>query len=172
MATTKIPPIQIEPVANWWTEIGRTTLGSAAATMDVTIPATRYLTVLVTIVNPTSGIEVRVRCNDDTGTNYTSRLSQAGAADSTWTSYAYGMACANTGAIIQIYAMEWINIASSPKTGTIRNSRGGTAIASAPGRDEGAICWVNNTNAITKFSIYPSTGTFGADSEIVVLGHN
>ena len=84
-------------VSGGWKEVGRTTLGSAGDTIDVTsLPDKRYYMVLTDIIaSGTVGIRHRLgNSSIDTGSNYAIRSSYNGGADGSWASqdYMYGSA--------------------------------------------------------------------------------
>jgi hypothetical protein len=70
-----------------WVEVGRTTLGAAGSTIDVTsLPDKRYYMVLSDIFATGGSIDFTLRFNGDSGSNYAYRKSEDGAADGTSTS--------------------------------------------------------------------------------------
>ena len=71
---------------NSWKELGRTTLGSAGDTIDVSSFAAKDNIMILGHYIPSGDIAVRQQFNSDTGSNYATRYSENGGADSTGTS--------------------------------------------------------------------------------------
>lgn len=154
----------------WWEELGRTTLGSTADTITVSsLTAKKYLKVIVHILN-SGQVSPVVRFNNDSGTNYTRRISSDGGADSTATGATNGLSVPAVSGMVFL-EFDVANIATSNKG--IRN---GTSIrygGGAPNRDVHAGMWSNSTDAITRVDIVNAgTGDFAANSEVIVLGHD
>ena len=73
-------------VSGGWKEVGRTTLGSAGDTIDVTsLPDKRYYMVLHNSIS-TGNVTSSVRLNGDSGNNYAWRYNDNGGSDGTITS--------------------------------------------------------------------------------------
>lgn len=160
---------------DWWEELGRTTLGSAGDTITVNnIPARKYLIILANLTATGGNINALVRFNNDTGNNYSRRVSDNGAADSTATS------ASSIGAIDAVadgpvnVRMLTTNVAAQEKIIEFQGYRRGTAGAgNAPARREGLGKWANTSDQITRVDVInDSTGDFAIGSEVVVLGHN
>lgn len=159
--------------SDWWPELGRASLESAAGSISITgLPPRNYLKLVIRILNPSTSMSINIRFNNDASANYSSRYSVGGAADSTVINQTSGALVTSTGALIQHHICEFVNFPTTGKVGFFRNARGGTTPSSAPARDEGAINWANSTDAINRIDIIASTGTLGTNSEIVVLGHD
>ena len=157
----------------WWEEIGRTTLGSAGDIITVSsLPVRKYLMVVGIFVN-SGQISPSIRFNNDSGTNYSVRSSNNGAADSTATSQTSGQFRAATADAEQFSVGEIHNIASRDKIMYFRSSKLAASAAGTPDRSEGAVFWDNSSDAITRVdAVNGGTGDFGIGSELIILGHN
>lgn len=157
-----------------WVELGRTTLGSSSATINVTsLPDKRYYMYLIHGFIGSRYIETRMRFNSDTGSNYAYRISQNGGADATGgsnssmiidgiqdTSPRLQMGFVANKSDKEKLLMGWSNIAA-------------TGAATAPGRNEQVHKWTNISSSINAFNITtsdPGSDNYGAGSEVVVLG--
>lgn len=160
---------------DWWEEIGRTTLSVAGDTITVSsIPARKYLKVIVSTI-PTGGtISVRLKINNDTGTNYANRYSTNGAADVTETSTAAGIVGPGAGTNMHYMEFGVMNIATQEKLFVGQTAqRGTTGAATAPDKFEYVGKWVNTTDLISRIdAINAGTGDYAIGSEVVVLGHD
>lgn len=172
MTRTKLsyPQMQLE----WWEEIGRTTLGVAGNTITVSsLPAKKYLCILVA-VSATGGTESSdIRFNGDTAANYSFRISTNGAADTTstaQTSLSFSGATASLGEYLTLYVK---NLAALAKQ-VIGNSITDGSAAAAPARRELAGAWGNTAVQISSVSVTNlfGTGNFAIGSEVIILGHD
>ncbi len=161
----------------WWEKLGATTLGSPAASMSLTgLTAKKYLRVV--IYNTANGGTVRqaLRFNNDSGNNYAFRGNDNGGGDGTSTTtnsilLSTGAANANNNLTI----MEIMNNTADEKQlwgNSIGENTAGAA--NAPVRREFAGKWVNTSAQITRIDVINASGTgnFGADSTMVVYGHD
>lgn len=162
----------------WWEEIGRTTLGSAADTITVSsLPARKYLSVFISVLQTVGAVNRRIRFNGDTGSNYnttynvisnsvntpnsqtadTSGITGTGAAQSSFTH----LDIVNTSSKLKMFnglTLQTDETVSSATTSAITVSFAGV--------------W-NNTNQINQIDVINlSAGDFATGSEIVVLGHD
>lgn len=157
-------------------EIGRTTLTLAGDTITVSsLPARKYLRLLIAL-QPTGGtINGLIRFNADTGNNYAARTSTNGAADSNTVSTSGGWM--DPGTInAPLYGMvEIINISAQEKIAVVHGNSAGTAGAgNAPNRMEQTFKWANTAGQISSVSLVNSAGAgdFAIGSEVIVLGHD
>jgi hypothetical protein len=158
---------------DWWEEIGRTTLGVAGDSISVTIPARKYLKVIIS-VTPTGGnIIVSAQFNGDTGSNYSRRayLNDTMSTTTSTTGVGPGYSAA---AISMDVVLDIVNIATKEKFITGNSTHIGAAgAATAPSNSLFYCKWVNTTDQITTINVVNgSTGDYAIGSEVVVLGHN
>jgi len=158
-----------------WVEVGRTTLGSDTATVDVSsIPDKRYYMVLMDYTQTTdfSALHRLGNSSIDTGNNYNNRQSTDGGSDSTgqatWVRVDNGWQSGDRKLAVEYIANK------SNKEKLIMNHmvRSVTTGASqAPQRSEVVSKWVNTSNVLDKFQMMNvSSGDFASGSECVVLG--
>jgi hypothetical protein len=156
-------------------ELGRTTLGSAGDTITVSgFTARKYLTIVISLLPKTSTINVLLQFNNDTAANYSRRVSDNGAADTTGTGVT-SIGLTDAVAQQEMFAIcEVVNIATMEKLVTHRLNRRGTAgSGSAPARREGVSKWVNTTDQITRVDVTnDSAGDFEIGSQVIVYGHD
>ena len=159
-----------------WVELGRTTLGSVADTINVSSLANkRYYMVLHDLKN--SGV-IGANCRMgnstiDTGANYSNRLSTDGAVDGASggiTNWSTGIG--GTGAF-PMFAIQYISNKSDKEKlilghGVEQNTAGA---GTAPKRGENASKWANTSNPMDIYqAINFSAGDYASGSEVVVLG--
>lgn len=156
----------------WWEEIGKTTLGSAGDTISVTsLPVRKYLLVLVTLIG-SGNIDGILRFNNDSGSNYASRIAVNGGADTTATGQTSISANGGVSTTIARVVIHITNIATQIKGLNFVGSNHPTS-GTAPNRLEGAGTWNNTSDAITRIDyINGQSGDFAIGSEIRILGHN
>jgi len=153
-----------------WVELGRTTLGSATSTIDVSSLADkRYYMILN---NYAASIDSHLRLNADSGSNYAQRRSDNGGADSSNTSQtkmAFQAGAAGTNARFTVGYIS--NLSTAEKLGQWWTNIQSTAGAgTAPSRTEGIGKHAQTTNPIDQMTIVNTGGNFPIGSEIVVLG--
>jgi len=156
-----------------WVEVGRTTLGSAGNTIDVTSLADKRYYMVLTNILQNGDYNLRTRMNGDSGSNYSYRESANGASDTTSTSTdlinftgaSNTTDCFNVG-----YAA---NLSSKEKLwqswlANVRTAGAGTA----PYRGETVGKHAQTSNPISQFNIFNNYGSnkFASGSEVVVLG--
>ena len=161
-----------------WVELGRTTLGSVADTINVSSLANkRYYMVLHDLKN--SGV-IGANCRMgnstiDTGANYSNRLSTDGGADGTSgnvTNWSTGIG--GTGSF-PMFAIQYIANKSDKEKlimghGVEQNTAGA---GTAPKRGENASKWANTSNPMDIYqAINFSAGDYASGSEVVVLGYD
>ena len=172
--TTGFNPVAA--VAGGWVELARTTLGSANSNIDVTgFTDKRYYMVLTnTLARSADSTEedtVLGNASFDTGSNYSTRLSQNGVADITFTSQ--GSFNSNIGSNSQCFHTAYFsNLSSKEKLMISHKAEQKTAGAgTAPSRFEYTGKWSNTSNVMDRIRQYTGSGdTFNTGSEIVVLG--
>ena len=153
----------------WWEEIGRTTLGSNADSISVTVAARKYLCVLISTDTTGGNTTHGIRFNSDTGNNYAIRYSDG--ATSTSQSEILIQGAINIPTYITLYIT---NITAKEKFVQIGRNGGATGAGNAPTIiDRGTGKWANTAAQITTIELRnTSTGDYTSGSELVVLGHD
>jgi hypothetical protein len=160
---------------NFWEELASVELGSAGDTIDSgTFTAKKYL--WFQCYTKGANTETQFTLNSDSGSNYASRRSSDGGADSTFTSQtqskinATGGGASYTACFMNGFI---INNASNEKlviTHQIAEDAG-TGAGNAPRRSEGVTKWANTSNQITSIQIQNnSSGDFSTGSILKVFG--
>jgi hypothetical protein len=162
-------------VAGGWKEIGRTTLGTALDDIVVSSLADkRYLMVLTYTGNGSGNINTQMRLNSDTGSNYSYRASDDGAADFTGapkTLMASGVG--GSASSVPIFDVGYLsNVATKEKLWVQHGVGQRTAGAgTAPNRRESVGKHAQTTNPISAVTQHNGEGgDFTAGAECVVLG--
>jgi len=155
-----------------WVELGRTTLGSSNATIDVTsLSDKRYLMVLCSSTGVSAGANTGTQLNADIGNNYARRGSNNGSSDSADTSFNDMEAGAtSTEPYFQIGYLS--NFATKEKLLishlVAQTTAGG---GTAPFRNESVGKHAQTTNPVSSYQwITSAAATFDTGSECVVLG--
>ena len=161
-------------MASSWERLGSTTLGSAGDQIDVTIAARKYLIIKVHAEGD-GAAKLRMRFNDDSGSNYSYRASPNGGSDGNSSSGGTEMDIDNVNlddgeqAMNELYV---INVADKEKI-CINNhiNNGGVGAGNAPDRVEQTTKWVNTSAQIVKVSlINPMGGDYAVGSTVTVWG--
>jgi|10_taG_2_1085330.scaffolds.fasta_scaffold35998_2 hypothetical protein len=165
--------------AGGWKEIGRTTLGSSNATIDVaSLDDKRYYMVLTDITDSNDWGNVFQRLGNgsyDSGSNYSYRYSANGASGVTQdckdTQGTYG----DAGETGEKFIVSYLANLDSKEKLSIHNGVGrgtGSGAGNAPNRWESVDKWTNTSNVINQIQtgMYSSCRTFNSGSEVVVLG--
>lgn len=158
---------------NFWEELASVTTGSAGDTLQSgTIPAKKYLWIQASYKNDgAADINALPRFNGDAGSNYASRTSTNGAADSTRTGRTWvDLESGNQRA--RFVNMFIINNASNEKL-CIWNQMdyGASGAGNAPNRIEGVGKWTNTSNQITSIEWdQRDAGDYAAGAELRVWG--
>lgn len=153
-------------------EIQRTTLASTGTTITVSsIPARRFLRLIVLGLPSGATIDPLLRFNNDSANNYAQRLSENGAADTTSaprSGISMGAAAATN---IFFGIIEVINVSSSEKIVISHSVNGGTAgAANVPNRRETVTKWVNTSTQINRVDVFLTANNFAAGSLVIVEG--
>jgi len=164
----------VSAVSGGWKEIGRTTLGSAGDTIDVSsLPDKRYYMILADFIAD-GRLDPRLTFNADTGSNYSQRTSYNGGSDSTSTSRSDVSGANRQAGGTNLFGYYYIsNLSSKEKLlqHWWANTHAGAGAGTAPERTEWVAKWTNTSNAIDQVtSTNADTGDFDTGSEIVVLG--
>jgi hypothetical protein len=160
--------------AGGWVELARTTLGSAADTIDVSsLPDKRYYMLLRNNI-PSGAVRTGLRLGSttiDPGNNYSHRRSNNGGSDVT--NVSHNRIVGDTDLVGHDFNVEYIaNLSGKEKLVQLNQVVQNTAGAgTAPLRTEQTGKWDNTSNPIDIIqSINTETGSFDTGSEIVVLG--
>lgn len=154
-----------------WVELARTTLGSAGDTIAVSSLADkRYYMILCDLQQVTSNIRSATRLNGDTGSNYATRDSENGGADST----ASGTYIKNSGSLTSpMFNVQYLaNLSSKEKLLQSWNiGRSNAGAGTAPERMEAVGKHAQTSNPISTIAQYNDQGgSYDTNSEVVVLG--
>ena len=171
--TAERSSVPIPATSGGWVELGRTTLGSAGDSIDVTSLADKRYLMVLDYSLASSTIDSYTQINGDTGSNYAQRRSIDGGADTTNTSLPYQDAVFSSGVAVPHFGVRYIaNRSSNEKLTVGHYVRQNTAGAgNVPNRTEIVSKWANTSNAINRINTQNSSGgSFNTGSEVVVLG--
>lgn len=170
---TNIERIGASAATGGWKEIGRTTLGSANASMNTTsLSDKRYYMILTNSLGYSGVANSNIRFNSDSGSNYAERVSVSGATDTTGTSYNFA-SFAHGNTATENFGVGYVsNLSSKEKLWISHNIRQNTAGAgNAPIRAESVGKWANTANAVSGIDILTgSSTTHDSGSETIILG--
>lgn len=160
---------------DWWEEIGRTTLESTGSTITVSsLPARRYLKIEITLQGSGGTVtNTGIRLNNDSGNNYSTRLSSNGGTDSTATSQDTLLnppGPTTTGKSFTV--MEVINRTGVEKLAQVELMIASAGAGNAPDRRTYRSKWANTVSLIDRIDVIASANSFASGSEVVVLGHD
>lgn len=157
----------------WYEELARVTLGSAANNLTLSsIPAKKYLKILITAIGNGADITVTAELNGDTGNNYATRVSSNGATDATGASSS-ALALMSTASRYIFTEIECANDAAREKVMLVHSMNiGGGGAANVPDRQERAVKWANTSNQISSITIRTTSNNYAAGTQIIVLGHD
>ena len=157
-----------------WERLAHAVLGSDGDTFDTgTFTAKKNMRIIVWTKGTTGGTYQSLRFNDDTGSNYARRRSEAGTSDGTVTSADHWQTSDSDIAHGGGYTVTDItNISDKEKIGITHSVMGSSSGAgTAPDRDEFVNKWANTSAQITKIQVLNNgSGNFVAGSYITVLG--
>jgi hypothetical protein len=159
-----------------WTCLGKTVLSGASSTIEVSgMDAKKFLFIDAQIFEDGAS-NVWMRCNSDSGSNYSTRLSEGGGADVTTTGDD-GLKWYQTGGggeaerIIQTYVVNYeteYKLFIAPQIVESTATGSGTA----PLRNEHCGKWSNNSDSIDTITLVntESTNGFKANSSLAIFG--
>jgi len=171
---TNTQRVGVDAVTGGWKELGRTTLGSANSSMDVTsLPDKRYYMVLTNGIGYSGVANTHIRFNSDSGANYGERVSINGGTDSynssgyNFAGFAHGNSSTNNFGVGYV-----ANKSDKEKLAMCHNIRQNSAGASnAPIRTETVAKWSNTSSTISGINCTTAaSSTHGTGSETVILG--
>lgn len=157
----------------WWEEIGRVTLSSIGTTMTISsIPVRKYLKLLIFCIASGGNIGSGLRFNNDSGSNYSLRLSDSGASHGTFASQS-GITLDTATNVNMFCTVDIINVATIEKLVEFNTTmQGAVGAGNLTASRQGWPKWSNTSTAITRIDLVTSSANYGVGSEIVVLGHN
>lgn len=157
-----------------WERLAHAVLGSDGDTFDTgTFTAKKNMRIIVWTKGTAGGTYQGLRFNDDTGSNYAHRRSEAGGSDGTSTSQSFmqtsDSGIENAGAYT---VTDITNVSDKEKLSITHSVMGsGSGAGNAPDRDEFVSKWANTSAQITKVQVFNNgSGNFVAGSWITVLG--
>ena len=157
-----------------WERLAHAELGSDGDTFDTgTFTAKKNMRIIVWTKGTAGGTYQTLRFNDDTGSNYARRRSEAGGSDATVTSADHWQTSDSDIANAGGYTVTDItNVSDKEKIGITHSVMGSSSGAgTAPDRDEFVNKWANTSAQITKIQVLNNgSGNFVAGSWITVLG--
>ena len=161
----------------WWEELARITLASPSTSISIpTIPTRKFLHVRASLIPGGSSLDVYMRFNGDSGTNYAWRYdgNNGGIVNTTNTD---SLVFTSGGAALPRFIFaDIMNLANQPKLFKGEAIDPGTSGAgNLPSVSEISGKWTNNTTAISTITFIDALSTsnaFGSGTEIVVLGRN
>jgi hypothetical protein len=151
-----------------WAKAGSTTLGSAGDSISLLALSGTFLQIILHTID-SGNASPKLKINSDTGSNYSTRISDNGAADATHT-LAY--LAVDVGDDNDCFCINYlINIATEEKLQIGFAVDQAAVGATPPGRREIVGKWANTSNAITSAEVYNiNTGNFDTDSNCTILG--
>jgi hypothetical protein len=163
-------------ISGGWKEVGRTTLGSAGDTIDVSsIPDKRYYMVLTSDIS--SGIiDSRFRLGNstvDTGSNYARRSSENGGSEVTGVNNDSLLIPYGENVLGNLFGVHYFANKSDKEKLLVGNTvdEYATGAGNAPARFENTGKWSNTSDVIDVIRNYNAqSGSFDTGSEMVVLG--
>lgn len=158
-----------------WVEVGRTTLGSNNANINVSsIPDKRYYMLLsdLNLTGAGTGGGLRLGSGSaDTGSNYAFRASNNGGADGAYANRVDAHWVGGWGAIPEFYVTYIANLSAKEKLVMAQRNYGAVGAASAPNRTEFVGKWTNTSNPLDYINYYQGgSDQYASGSEVVVLG--
>lgn len=147
---------------------------SATSLSCSSFPARKYLIAVIETRLVTSGIDIGIQFNSDTGNNYAWRKSANGGADTTGLNENNCLTQNPSAGMNQLFTLNISNNLSSEEKimyGTIVNS-GNSGAGNVAGRMEIACKWANTSSQITTITIMrdAGTGSYNTDTRITVWG--
>jgi hypothetical protein len=157
------------PPQTSWKEIGRTTLGSSGATIDVTsLPAKDNLMILMS-GGRSSGNDVSYRYNADTNDNYAGKETYNGQSDNDYNDQNHNRVFG--GGAINFDVQHISNKSNNEKLMIGHGCHASTGANNVPTRVERTQKWANTSSSISQVNLFNlSAGNFDSGAEVVVLG--
>jgi len=161
----------VDAISGGWKEIGRTTLGSAGTTIDVSsLPDKRYLMILEDMQKPVNA-RANARFNTDSTNNYAGSYNMDGGANTGYASASSVYHEASGTNLDAFSVVNVVNLAGKEKLQNIHSVAQVTAgSGTAPSREENTGQWGNASDSINAVNIYSHNANFDSGSEVVVLG--
>ena len=167
-----------DAISGGWKEVGRTTLGSAGDTIDISsLPDKRYYMVLTSDIADGT-IDARFRLGNgsvDTGSNYARRGSENGTSDTTGTGNDSLLIPYAENGNTHFFGVHYFANKSDKEKLLVGNTVDEYASSSGqpPARFENAGKWSNTSDVIDVIRNYNAqSGSYASGSEMVVLGYD
>jgi hypothetical protein len=159
-----------------WEKLADVTLASTGTSISSgTITARKHLRI-ITVVNPTGGtLNIGIRYNNDSGTNYAESGATNGGANATGTSLNQINTKTAIDANRQLTIGEIENESAQEKLAVMNTvARGSAGAGNAPERKQGVYKWANTAAQITRIDVVDTggTGDIATGSRLIVLGHD
>ena len=160
-------------VSGGWKELGRTTLGSAATSINVTsLENKRYLMIVNHSIVSGTTVE-NWRFNSDSGSNYSRRNNDNGGSDYTGVSETAWDRNARSAADNRFNVVYITNLQAEEKLSySWMADVSTTGAGTAPDRSEYICKWANTSNVIDEINVIAATNQWEIGSECVVLGYD
>lgn len=157
-----------------WAKLDSTTLGSVGDSITTSIFTTKKFIQVMANIFDSGTFSTVARFNGDTGTNYASRFSESGGADSIDVSNSIGLVGSRS-YTAPVFTISYIlDIPTEEKlciSFLVGQSTAGAG--TAPIRDETVMKWVNTSDGITSITrLNQAGGDMAANSNLTVLGTN
>lgn len=160
----------------WWEELGRTTLTGNSTTITLnSLPARKYLRLIIKVIPTGGSAGVQLRLNNDSGNNY-GRKYTIDFGGMTSSGGDPQLTLSNIPSVNPVYAqIDMINDQSREKimiaTGI---DIGATGPTNTPSGRQTLAKWSNTTAQVTRVDVVQTSGTgsYAAGSELIVLGHD
>jgi hypothetical protein len=159
-----------------WEKLADVTLGAGADSISSgTFTAKKYLRILAYVIASGGTINMGIRFNNDSGSNYTNRQSANGGADASGTSASSFLYNGAESLVTQVGFLEGINLTATEKLfwgGGHKTTT--TGAGTAPTRTEDWVKWANTSVQITRVDVINTLGAgdYAAGSRLLVLGHD
>ena len=157
--------------SNFFEELASVELGSSGDQLSTgSFSAKKYLWMQIALKNTGGDINMKLTCNNDTGTNYSRRWTNNGSGNNNSTSESNVQL--NSGNNFQFYNIFMINNSANEKLGIVHSVDISSAgAATAPIRSERVFKWANTAAQITEIDIdNTAAGSFDTGSIIKVWG--
>jgi hypothetical protein len=155
-----------------WVELGRSTASGGETSLSVSSLSDKQYYQVITTDHGIAGAPARLwRFNNDSGSNYSRRVSSNGAADGTSLNQtAHNSLSVNDTS--QNLSIHYITNLSNKEKLQITHAVGGNSSAAsvAPARVEFVGKWANTSDAINRIDYIANSGSFSSGDEVVVLG--
>ncbi len=165
--------INVAQHGSFFEELGRATLTSTGTTLDVTFTPKRYIKIIYSYFASGGSVTTVLRFNADSATNYSTRYSDNGGAESTLASTTSLYPDTGGGTYPVTGEVSVFNVASSEKLVRMFVEGGGTGgAANVPTRRTMIGKWSNTSAQANRVVITATSNSFAVGSEMIILGHD